>query len=552
MLNRWLAQALVSFRAGPVADGKTAAVVAIGNDAGDLDSLVSSIAMADWQPVGGCGNWPLWVPVAPFARADFRLRQDACLLFRHVGLEFDNTIGAPTSMQFLDSVDAEESACWRDAGGLGMALVDHNACTADVAALFGERVVAIIDHHNDEQRHIDPTPPDPPDTLSAMVAASPQLRIIEPKVGSTCSLLAELMDGAGAGGGLSSRSGELCVLLLSAIAGASLALRPNNCLPTSNAQAPMAAISNPAAVDTRGFDPKLLGVKYAAADVRAAQKLYTALGAGVPRRLPPINRPGVSLAPPQRRSPRLNPSRAIAPHTPSLNGLTWPSMTFSDRLPLIIGTNTRPGSEGHELVLEAILALRDVELPDAARVGGASSISELSDTLLAARYDVRALSTLELMRWDYKEGVRAARIGGGQMAVGIAAICETRDELVARSGGARGLQDDMAAAAERRGGLDVLFALTKEDAAGGRKALVALCPADASGGAEAEALLDALAGVPTLTDALATNGLFEAQGIAEEGFGIQWEAVAGAPRLRTTSLREVITRKTLMPATLQL
>ena len=220
-----------------------------------------------------------------------------------------------------------------------------------------------------------------------------------------------------------------------------------------------------------------------------------------------------------------------------------------------------------------------VQLPEAARVGGATTIAQLSEVLLAARYDVSALTTLELLRWDYKEGERAG--GGG--TVGIAAICETYEELLARSGGGpSSLEVAMAEAAERRGGLSVLLALTKEDEAeGGLKGLVALLPpgdelldpplrgssgevvgkaaevaAEATAAAasvrKAEALLDAVAGIPILPAALASNGLFKAQSIEEEGFGINWQKVDGAPRLRVSKLRGVATRKTLMPAVLRL
>ena len=46
--------------------------------------------------------------------------------------------------------------------------------------------------------------------------------------------------------------------------------------------------------------------------------------------------------------------------------------------------------------------------------------------------------------------------------MGIAAICVTRTELLARGGGGGGLADAMRAAAAARG-VDVLFALTSED-----------------------------------------------------------------------------------------
>mmetsp|Transcript_44870 Transcript_44870/g.147159 ORF Transcript_44870/g.147159 Transcript_44870/m.147159 type:complete len:180 (-) Transcript_44870:117-656(-) len=148
----WLIQAGLTFRAGPDPDGFQAAIVGIGNDAGDLDSLAASIAIADWQPVGGCGGRPLWVPIAPFPRSDFRLRQDACLLFNHIGFSFDGA-GAPEALLHLDDVDAATARRWSDAGGLGLALVDHNACVPGVRSLLGDRVVAIVDHHSDEQKH---------------------------------------------------------------------------------------------------------------------------------------------------------------------------------------------------------------------------------------------------------------------------------------------------------------------------------------------------------------------------------------------------------------
>ena len=46
--------------------------------------------------------------------------------------------------------------------------------------------------------------------------------------------------------------------------------------------------------------------------------------------------------------------------------------------------------------------------------------------------------------------------------------------------------------------------------------------------AREEALLEAISGVPSLPESLASNALFAAQRIHDEGFGIRWEAVPGA------------------------
>jgi hypothetical protein len=72
---------------------------------------------------------------------------------------------------------------------------------------------------------------------------------------------------------------------------------------------------------------------------------------------------------------------------------------------------------------------------------------------------VSARSPGELLRLDYKQ---AAAAGG--RAVGVAAVCLPGPELLARAGGAAGLEEAMRAAARARG-VDVLLALSAEDPA---------------------------------------------------------------------------------------
>ena len=67
-------------------------VLCVGNEAGDLDTIVSALAVAFFetfnevqkQHIAG-ERRKLYVPLAPFHRADFRLRRDAVLLFEQVG-----------------------------------------------------------------------------------------------------------------------------------------------------------------------------------------------------------------------------------------------------------------------------------------------------------------------------------------------------------------------------------------------------------------------------------------------------------------------------------
>ena len=144
-------------------------------------------------------------------------------------------------------------------------------------------------------------------------------------------------------------------------------------------------------------------------------------------------------------------------------------------------------------------------------MAGAPTVEALNAALLAARYDVRGLTAAELLRLDYKEAV------AGGATVGIAAICVTRTELLARSGGGEGLAEAMGAAAAARG-VDVLFALTAEDKAEeGLKSLVAFCSQEAGGGGLGQALLGGLSGIPTLPQRLVEQPLFAAQEIPTLG-----------------------------------
>ena len=108
-------------------------------------------------------------------------------------------------------------------------------------------MVTIIDHHNDEglYTHIinddnDDDDDDGGGNDGGSGGGGGPLRVIEPAVGSTCSLLANMIEHSGGGGGeggLSALSVEARVLMLGAIS-----------------------------VDCRGFDPSLLKSKYIHAD----------------------------------------------------------------------------------------------------------------------------------------------------------------------------------------------------------------------------------------------------------------------------------------------
>ena len=129
-----------------------------GNEAGDLDSIVSSLAAAHLLRAMGTPA----VAVCTFPRAEFRLRNDAVVAFKRAGWALDATV-APVDVTFADEETAAATA---------VALTDHNALRQN----NGARVVAIFDHHEDQGEHLDASP-----------------RVVDTRAGSACSLVVNAM-----------------------------------------------------------------------------------------------------------------------------------------------------------------------------------------------------------------------------------------------------------------------------------------------------------------------------------------------------------------------
>jgi exopolyphosphatase len=149
----------------------------IGNQAGDLDSIVSALGMAYLR--ARSPHPPLnTLAVAPFPRAEFQLRKDAVLLFDQAGFP-------PTSLAFLDEVSPARGSAW-DA-----ILTDHHEPEGTLVAVLppaagsavAARVREVVDHH----KVIDPT---------KTPATGGGARLIDEGTGSACSLVAGLFAAA--------------------------------------------------------------------------------------------------------------------------------------------------------------------------------------------------------------------------------------------------------------------------------------------------------------------------------------------------------------------
>jgi exopolyphosphatase len=134
--------------------------IVIGNEAADLDSMVSSIVHAYYL---ACKNRAInhyVAPIMPIPREDFKLRPEAVYVFAKAGIKLNDVL-------FFDEVDFPELM----KGDARIVLVDHNKLSVSLEK-YGYKVVGILDHHKDEK----------------LYSHAPQ-KVIVP-VGSTATLVA--------------------------------------------------------------------------------------------------------------------------------------------------------------------------------------------------------------------------------------------------------------------------------------------------------------------------------------------------------------------------
>ncbi|KAJ3114261.1 Exopolyphosphatase [Phlyctochytrium bullatum] len=141
----------------------------IGNEAADLDSIVSAISYAFLKH---CTHQPAkpdehreFVPVIHVPRKDLALRTDCTYAFSR---SFPGVDVASSHFNFIDELDLDALNASND---LRLILTDHNRLAPSLSK-YSDRVDGILDHHKDEQLHLNASP-----------------RVIEP-VGSATSLIA--------------------------------------------------------------------------------------------------------------------------------------------------------------------------------------------------------------------------------------------------------------------------------------------------------------------------------------------------------------------------
>ncbi|KAI0299380.1 hypothetical protein B0F90DRAFT_1728224 [Multifurca ochricompacta] len=134
--------------------------ISMGNEAGDLDSLASAVAYA-WYATHHVGR--LTVPLLQTPHADIYLRTENVYALELSGID-------PAHLLTGDELPSNTSPA------IKYALLDHNTLAGRFAEDERARVVAIVDHHVDENHHLDASP-----------------RIVEVPTGSCSSLVARLI-----------------------------------------------------------------------------------------------------------------------------------------------------------------------------------------------------------------------------------------------------------------------------------------------------------------------------------------------------------------------
>lgn len=119
-------------------DGSAGCRVVIGNEAADLDSMVSAIMYGFFAAACEPRERRVVVPVINIPRRDLILRTEATYLFGVLDIDV-------ATLLFIDEVDL--GTLHRE-NRLHLTLVDHNTLAADQAS-FADAVDAIIDHHED-------------------------------------------------------------------------------------------------------------------------------------------------------------------------------------------------------------------------------------------------------------------------------------------------------------------------------------------------------------------------------------------------------------------
>ncbi|KAF2208531.1 hypothetical protein CERZMDRAFT_114511 [Cercospora zeae-maydis SCOH1-5] len=115
----------------------------IGNESADLDSITSALVYGYIQSsqLESKRTGKLWIPVTNVPASDLALRPELTALLKHADIK-------PSELITLDDLGSEPLP----ADKTEWTLVDHNSFLGNLGTVYSSRVVAVIDHHEDENQ----------------------------------------------------------------------------------------------------------------------------------------------------------------------------------------------------------------------------------------------------------------------------------------------------------------------------------------------------------------------------------------------------------------
>lgn len=128
-------------------------ILVMGNEACDLDSMISSLVYAYYKHLSS-NEAILYIPFWQIKREDIELRQECIYLFQSLGLE--EVLKNVFCLDDLPILFASVAKKDIFANVIGAILCDHNKITLEVSENIN--VVAVIDHHVDTQAHPSASP----------------------------------------------------------------------------------------------------------------------------------------------------------------------------------------------------------------------------------------------------------------------------------------------------------------------------------------------------------------------------------------------------------
>jgi len=126
----------------------------MGNEAGDADSIISSLALAytknlEYSSSSSDDDAHNNIPLVSIPRSDMALRRETVLLLQMAGVSTEQLLYLDdASVQSVFKVDTSTSSSM----DMDLTLVDHNKIRSGLSHL-SDRVVEIVDHHADEEAH---------------------------------------------------------------------------------------------------------------------------------------------------------------------------------------------------------------------------------------------------------------------------------------------------------------------------------------------------------------------------------------------------------------